>query len=51
MHGGAGLAIVPGGHLAGALAFTFSNGTITEIQAISRAADLRYVDLTGTAGP
>ena len=51
VHGGAGLAIVPGGHLAGALAFSFSNGRITGIQAISSAAGLRYVDVTGTSGP
>jgi RNA polymerase sigma factor (sigma-70 family) len=45
VYGIAGLAIVPGGHLVGALAFRFRDGKIAEIQAISRAADLRYVDL------
>ena len=47
VYGAAGLAIVPHGQLVGALAFSFSDGKIAEIQAISRAADLRYVELAG----
>ncbi|HEX5189075.1 MAG TPA: sigma-70 family RNA polymerase sigma factor [Streptosporangiaceae bacterium] len=49
VYGLAGLAIVPGGHLVGALAFRFRDGKIAEIQAISRASDLRYVDLARPA--
>jgi RNA polymerase sigma factor (sigma-70 family) len=47
VYGAAGLAIVPHGQLVGALAFSFSDGKIAEIQAISRAADLRYIELAG----
>ena len=45
VNGGVGLAIVPQGRLMGALGFTFSGGTITEIEMISEPGRLRDVDL------